>query len=78
MVYKFDISPLVQHHGHKKWKFEGQTSEVGCLISDFNFTSKTLLVKVILLVKLDQHSKKDLVWKRSLHIHAILVTPLGS
>ena len=32
---------------------------LGCLISDFNFTSKTLLVKVILLVKLDQHSKKD-------------------
>ena len=34
---------------------------VGSLNSDFNFTSKTLLVKVILLVKLDQHSKKDLV-----------------
>ena len=37
------------------------TCTLGCLISDFNFTSKTLLVKVILLVKLDQHSKKDLV-----------------
>ena len=35
--------------------------EVGCLISGFNLTSKTLLVKVILLVKLDKHSKKDLV-----------------
>ena len=54
------------------------SSQLGCLISGFDFTSKTLLVKVILLVKLDQHSKKDLVWKRSLHIHAILVIPLGS
>ena len=40
---------------------QGRPLKVGCLISDFNFTSKTLLVKVILLVKLDQHSKKDLV-----------------
>ena len=42
------------------WVSTPYTALVGCLISDFNFTSKTLLVKVILLVKLDQHSKKDL------------------
>ena len=33
---------------------------------------------MILLVKLDQHSKKDLVWKCTFHINVILVMPLGS
>ena len=51
---------------------------IGCLISDSNFTSKNLLVKVILLVKLDQHSKKNLELKRTLDIHGTRVVPFGS
>ena len=40
---------------------DSRFSKVGLLIFGFYFTSKILLVKVHLLVKLEQHSKKDIV-----------------
>ena len=38
----------------------GKGMEVGCLLLGFYCTSKKLIVKLHLLVKLEQHSKKDL------------------